>query len=487
MTARQWCASASDELTHRRILRAAVSRARLRFATVVLVTPALSLSGCPATEPRHETTASPSEVEERASGPRPSVVVVSADALRRDALGTHGASRPTSPRIDAFAQGAIVFDNAYTVAPVTPTSFAAAFTGLYSPRVFKNWRLESTVTLASVFREAGYQTAGFMNNPQLDPERGFGRGFDTYEAPANASDRAILGRALDWIERHRAAPQPFLVWLHLIDPHTPWDRNDAAGAFFDENYSGKYARHAAGRWRVEGPSEVVQLRRLYDGEVLAVDLLFGELLDRLEALGLREETVIVFTSDHGEEFMEHGRLLHGQLTEENVAIPLMLWHPGLGGGRRVSSRASNLDLLPTLAGLAGIVLETATDGRDLLSQPLPPTTPLLGISNTGNRNQSASIRRGDLKLIVRCGFFTSRELYDLAEDPGERHNLLLDRLDTADALEAALWENVGIAGCAELKMVRRLETNRVTHDLSRETIGALKKLGYLDDPANETP
>jgi arylsulfatase len=410
------------------------------------------------------------------------VVVVSADALRRDALGTYGSARPTSPHIDAFARGALVFENAYTVSSVTATSFAASLTGRYSPRVFRKWRLRSDLTLASVFRDAGYSTAAFMNNPQLYAGRGFGMGFDTYEVFPALPDPQALDRALGWLEAKSSGP--FLLWLHFIDPHTPWERNPAAAGFFDPSYDGKYPERAPAM-RVAEPSEVEQLRRLYDGEVMAVDRLFGRLIERLVGLGVRENTIVVFTSDHGEEFMEHGFLQHGRLTEENVAIPLILSHPDLPGGRRIASRVSNLDLLTTLAALAGIALDEETDGRNLLAPA--SAAPLLGIVDTGKTRQ-ASIRRGDLKLIVHCWRRgQNRELFDLALDPGERHNLLLDQLPIADRLEEELWQTVGLAGCSKLRMGRAPKDERGTDGLTREVTEALQELGYLEEQSPPPP
>jgi arylsulfatase A-like enzyme len=408
--------------------------------------------------------------------PRLNVLIFSVDALRRDVLGVHGYGLETSPNIDAFAQRALVFDEAFAAAPKTPTSFASAFTGRYSTRVFRDWKMQTDATLAQLFSDAGYATGGFMNNPQLDAKRGFGAGFGDYETYAKVEDSKVAEAALDWLAARD--DRPFFLWVHLLDPHSPWDRSDESSHLYDDGYEGKYAQTARGMIRLDDPAEVRQLKRLYDGEVHRVDAHFGSFMKRFDAMTLASNTIVVFTSDHGEEFMEHGHLQHGWLTEENVAIPWILRHPDLHAGVRVSERVSNLDLMPTLAALVGLELPPGSDGRNLLRYTGEGPA-MLAIANTSLLEQGISLVKGTWKVIERCGRRPELRLFDLAADPGEMRDLSTAQPEIAASLQAEMWAEVGLQGCADLSVVVTGDENTETNELPPDTVKALEALGYL--------
>ena len=419
--------------------------------------------------------------------PGADVIVVSFDALRPDALGAYGYSRETSPHIDAFAREGLLFENAYSVAPKTPTSFAAAFTGRYSTSVFRDWRLTTDRTLAAAFATAGYRTAAFANNPQLSAQRGFDRGFETYRVHPASADARVVDDATAWLAARRG--QKLFVWIHLLDPHAPWERHEGSSHLYQAGYRGRFEQRAARLLSLDDPAELARVRSLYDGEIYFADRLFGELLERLRALDLYEDSILVLTSDHGEEFMEHGHLQHGWLTQENLRIPLLIRHPGLRGGERHALRVSNLDLMPTLLALVGIDPPEGIDGRNLLEVEGGAgggveSATLAAVANTERKRNSASILRGDTKLIVHCQGKRRRELYDLERDPGERDDLAAERRQQADALEAELWQLLGLRGCRDLPLsaARAAETEETgeTRDLAPETIEALEDLGYLE-------
>jgi len=409
--------------------------------------------------------------------PGSSVIVVSFDALRPDALGAYGRDLDVSPRIDAFAREALVFENAYSVAPKTPTSFAAVFTGRHPTRVFIDWRLARVPTLASLFADAGYRTAAFLDNPQLAAARGFDRGFTHYRSYAGENDARVVRDALGWLERH--VDDPIFLWIHLIDPHAPWLARPGASHLYRDDYRGRFEQRAAQLLVVEDEAELARVRSLYDGEIHAADRLFGLFVDGLRRLGLYDEAIVVVTSDHGEEFMEHGHVQHGWLTDENVRIPLLVRHPDSARGQRITLRVSNLDLLPMLGHAAGLSLPTGLDGTVPLRATGQRAEPLLFVANTDPRILAASILDRNMKLIVHCGRRTDRELYDLAADPGERHDLSLEQPARADALEQALLRELGVARCEDLALgPPGGETER--RDLGREELDALEALGYLE-------
>jgi arylsulfatase len=410
--------------------------------------------------------------------PDANVIVISFDALRPDALGAYGYPLDTSPNLDAFADHSLVFENAWSVAPKTPTSFAGVFTARYPTRVFRDWRLVSQQTLAGLFASAGYRTAAFVNSPQLAPRRGFAKGFERYRMYRGRGDARVVRDAVLWLSQNR--DEKFLLWIHLIDPHSPWDWRPTAEHLYRDDYVGRFERRAANLMWLDDADELAHVRELYDGEIHAADALFGSLLDRVEALGLDSNTIVVVTSDHGEEFMEHGHLQHGYLNEENLRIPLLIRHPKGASGERVPVRVSNLDLMPTLAALVGIETDLNLDGRNLLAAEAPDRV-LISVANTEAKLRAVSILAGDSKLVVHCGKRRDRELYDLSSDPGEKINRVGETSEQADALEARLWAELGLSGCADLAIATAEGGEAETRGLAPEVIEALEELGYLEE------
>lgn len=416
------------------------------------------------------------------------MIVVSFDALRADALGVYGSARGSSPRIDAWAARSIVFENAYSVSPVTPTSFASLFTGQPPHEVFRDWRLDASRGLAESFAAAGYATGAFLHNPQLVAQRGFGKGFDRYfveETVDGRIDAQVVTRALGWMTRQ---PEPFFAWVHLLDPHASWDRYERARDFYEAGYRGRYAKSGPGKAMVEkDPTELARLESLYAGEVFVADHHFGMLLAALHSFGLLDRSIVMLTSDHGEGLMDHGLLQHGQLYEEELGIPLILGHPGLDAGRRVHTPVTQLDVFPTLASLAGVPLAHPVAGRDLTRVPAAGDG-VVGVAYTDHRIPQASLldEKG-LKVIVICAEplpegQPRRQLFDIASDPDERMDLASPRSAEAEALERRLWAKLGLAGCAELTMDRGV--GRPAHEgLDPETVRRLEALGYtVDEP-----
>jgi len=412
------------------------------------------------------------------------VIVVSFDALRTDVLGTYGSQLGASPRIDEWAKGSIVFDKTYAVSPVTPTSFASLFTGRLPLDVFRDWQLTAPRTIAQTFSEAGYATGAFLHNPHLVAQRGFGAGFGTYVvegAQDGRLDERVVSQALRWM---LDAQEPFLVWIHLLDPHSPWDRREVAEAFYDSEYEGPYLTTGPGPiLAIEDEKELARLRSLYEGEVFAADRLFGQLLDALDRAELLARSIVVLTTDHGEALMDHGMLQHGQLNEEDVRIPLILHHPDLLSGQRVEMLVSQLDLYPTLASLVGIRIDHEVDGRDL-RRSMPVENNMVGVAYTDESFSQASLRCGDgRKLIVECGDrvklgMPGVQLYDLAHDPGERNNLAPSDPDEAVRLGQQLWSLLGIEGCEAVRMNREDVARRPHEGRDDETVRQLKALGY---------
>ncbi len=409
------------------------------------------------------------------AAPGMNVLVVSFDALRADGLGLYGYSREVSPNLDAFAAESLVFENAYSAAPVTPTSFAAAFTGLYPFKVFVGWQLIPAATLAEVMRAAGYRTFALLNNAQLIVERNFDIGFDHYET-GPWKDENLAEEAIAQLDEALQDERPFFGWVHFISPHTPYTYRDVSAHIAPRLDEGRFAESVGGSFEIHSDEELARARDLYDGEVFFADYLFGQLMAYLDDRGVLDNTIVVVTADHGEEFMDHGQVQHNALYEELVRVPLLLRHPGNLAGARTDAPASTMDLLPTLAALVGAEAPDALDGINLAA-PVSPERHRIVTSMTNARRYEILSERGGKKLIQICTPEFTEELYVLDDDPGEKNNIVLDNPDLANELGGRLEGALRTEPCA---LIRAANQGKAPEDLlSPEQIEELKSLGYI--------
>lgn len=303
------------------------------------------------------------------------VVLICLDTVRADHLGCYGyEQRDTTPFLDAMAERSLLFEDASATACWTKPSVPSIMTGLLplqhgvyrgssrdAAGTYSDVLPDEAVTLAEVFESRGYQTGAFVRNSQLRAGMGFEQGFDVYRDEAGDA-REIRWRATDWLNA-RDAGRPFFLYLHYLDAHWPYDVPDEyAGRFTDLEAAN---RIRSGDWRNLRDSvndgdrelsaeELDSLIATYDGAIRYLDDQLSLLWDELERSGLTENTVICVVADHGEEFMEHGKLGHGHGLYENLlAVPFLLHVPGRDA-ERVSQRVSLADLFPTLLSAAGI-------------------------------------------------------------------------------------------------------------------------------------
>jgi arylsulfatase A-like enzyme len=312
----------------------------------------------------------------------PNVVIVLCDTLRADALGVHGATRPgVTPRIDAFAAESLVFDRAITPNAWTVPSVASLFTsawpqthGVLRFREFESVDLEvldpAFVTVAEVFRANGWRTGALLKTGVVTASHGFAQGFDHFERlrgdiAAGRSGAQLTGVARGWVDTADTAERPFFLYLHYMDPHTPYQPPPPLPAWTDvpgSAFTGAHyevARLADGRARATD-ADRARLRALYDAEVQTFDAAFGDLLARLDATA--RPTIVVLVADHGEQLDEHGGWLHQDLWPENVHVPWMIRAPGLAP-TRVPGPVSTVDLAPTLTALAGLPTPAPWQGQ----------------------------------------------------------------------------------------------------------------------------
>lgn len=316
----------------------------------------------------------PSEAD---AGPPPSLVLVSLDTVRADHLSLYGYERPTTPCLERYARDADVFTRSYSSSSWTLPSTATLLTGLLPGQhgaLTVHTRLGPDVpTVAERLQVAGYRTAAVTDGGFAGFGWGFDRGFQRYDVTRGAAwhaaakdARRIFGSAAAWVRRNRH--EPFFLFVHTYEAHQPYlNREGFADPFLQPGDRGK-------DWRVganphEEPPDAEGLRRmvaLYDGEIARADRYLGEFLD-LVAEELGDRVAVVVTSDHGEEFLEHGDLEHGfgKVFDPNVRVPLVVKAPGASSGRRVDVPVTGADVAPTLLELAGLPHDDLP-GRSLL-------------------------------------------------------------------------------------------------------------------------
>jgi len=430
-------------------------------------------------------------------GDRPNVVVIVADTFRGDHLGAYGNPRIRTPHLDEFARSAVVFDHHMVSSFPTMPARADILTGTFS-YTHMGWEPlpRHLQTLPELLSRAGYLTMGVVDTPfYIRNGFGYDRGFDDFvwvrgqgddtrpheRADARATwrseeDRMVartMTEAERWLERHY--DERFFLYVDTWDPHEPWDAPDYYTASYREGYAGEQIYPCYGKWDEAGLSrdDVDLGHATYCGEVTMVDFWIGRLLAKLDALGLRENTLVFFTSDHGFYFGEHGyfgkaewvhepdasvtedSLVPGWLTEswlltvewsplyrELTNVPLMVRGPGLESGRR-SAMTTAPDLAPTimeLAGLGGLpstmtgesFLDVLAGTRDEHRPFVVSSWPLyLAEGEIVTAIDSKARRIADYmpltvttreRSLILGGPDNEPELYDLVRDPAEQSN-----------------------------------------------------------------
>ena len=428
----------------------------------------------------------------RGGGPeRKNLLLVLVDTLRADRLGCYGNERGLSPHIDELAGQGLVFARASSHAPWTLPSTASLLTSLY-PRqhgaggsLSRFTRLDRGVaTLAGHLKRAGYATASIVNVAFLGRDFGLNRGFEHVDAQYFESNQRVrraqptTKAALAWIDG-RDASRPFFLLVHYFDPHAvydppqpfrrdfaePLDREDSGLVFGTREHM---LALRAGRLELD-PATVRRAAALYDGEVAYTDREVGRLFAGLVQRGLSASTVVAFTSDHGEEFLEHDGFEHGHtLYAELTHVPLILRAPGLAPGR-VESGVGHVDVAPTLCELLGIAPDPRWVGRSLLSLASGegPDRDVLAHGNFWGAPLTGLRHRGEKVILHPDG---RAELYLWRDDPSEREDVAALVPERVAALRAHL-----------AVLEQRLEQIHAEQiDLTQERLRELESLGYVE-------
>ena len=391
-------------------------------------------------------------------------MLVTIDSLRADHLGVYGYARPTSPAIDALAAEGVVVRDHIAQAPYTKASMASLFSGLF-PTAHKAFttsrhaseimmgRVSGTVpytdvlearvtTLAERLAAAGYYTVGVMTNPVLLADFGFGQGFARYDfltrsngefAPAADVVRDALS-ALD----ARPQDQPMFLWVHLMEPHSPYSPPEQLESLFPVLMPPRPIDPAViPAWvRIGESTDLNVYLSRYDADIRSADDALGAFFAGLKARGLWDASVVVVTSDHGEEFLDHGGMEHNHtLYDEMLRVPLIVKAPGLSP-HVVDAQTQSVDLVPTLAWLAGRpVAEGEVQGSNVwpLLQGRGRGEPYAYAEIVGRR---FALRTREWKLI--SSLQGGRQLFDLRRDPQELENLARETPAVVAQLENTL-------------------------------------------------
>ena len=427
-----------------------------------------------------------------ASSPPRNLIVISIDTLRADALGCYGNERETSPGIDRIAANGVLFEDASATSPWTKPSHASLLTGLY-PRRHGARSMEAVmatdaVHLASWLAERGFQTAAVVNSRYLT-SHGLENGFIDFTSidyiQGQRHGSPVTGAAIDWL-KNRDATRRFFLLVHYMDVHSDYASLAEYEQRFVEPYDGPFTGSTRELYRVaEGdlrpdPSDIRHLRNLYDAGVRQIDDRIEQLLGFLKGEGLLEDSLLVITSDHGEEFMEHGGVLHGfSQHQEVIRIPLIFHGPGIPEDVRVSTPASLVDVLSTSLTALDVESPDDVDGAPLQETwsrdgtvadrflyaeadiSFPP--PGRGAAPLGPHRAARNDR---YRLHYQTDTQTTR-LFDLANDPGEQ-------IDVAAQFP-------GITETLRDRLLMWLDASITTPEraLTDEELDRLRSLGYV--------
>ena len=381
------------------------------------------------------------------SRPRNAVLIV-LDTLRADRISAYGNARRTSPEIDALAERGVLFETVVTTTPWTLPAMVGLMTGEYpSARTFHDGLQRS---LVENLRAAGWATAAFTEGGFVSERFGFERGFELFREPeepvpeigsqntAKNIDATFAG-AREWLAAH-GRDRPFFLLVHTYEAHRPYRRLTYADGLergrLTPTYEVDYATYIYRNPTVFSEAELAYLRALYDGGVAEADRHVGQLLTALSSLDLERDTLVVVTSDHGEDLGDRSPMRPGHhghaLYDEQVLVPLVLYDPSRRYPvHRVAAQVRLVDVLVTICDRLGLAPEPDRHGRSLV--------PLMTGEETEDRlawldvprhellgsPAHSGLRTGRFKVILNPRFSTGRrlEVYDLGQDRGERTNV----------------------------------------------------------------
>ena len=437
---------------------------------------------------------------------KPNVILIIIDTARKDHFSCYGYSRQLTPRIDELAKDGVKFDNAEAAAPWTLPSIASILTGLYPHKHMAGYAANdpkthqegltyinsSVITLAEVLFDNKYQTVGSFQNPFVDPGYGLNRGFEIYDYFPGDDLRirradTVVEWAMNWLEKAREKRRPFFMVLHFFDPHLAYDPIPQFASPFIYGYKGglhppfdpgnadlEKIRNGEIKYNDEDKKFI---EGLYDGELSFVDSSLGRLFDFLKLNNLYDNTLIIVTGDHGEEFWDHNSYEHGHtLYQELLSMSLIVRFPmAENKGLVVKDRVSLVDIAPSILAYLRIESTMTTEGMSFIKMPgasiKPASMPIVAEDNRiGDPLQA--LYRGQYKLILNIAT-GEIQIYNLDNDPGEKTNLF----GRKETYPPEIVDQ--IKGVAAKIQKLRAEGKTLPAKISPEIIEKLRALGYI--------
>lgn len=418
---------------------------------------------------------------------QPNVLLIVVDTLRKDHLGVYGYGRDTSPNIDRLAADGVRYESAFSQAPWTTPSLGSLLTSQY-PTVLGIDDAQSIldddwILLPEVLRDHEYSTGAVVSHTYCSSRWNFSQGFDSFDESNiidynAATSPGVTQQALEFLDHQESGP--FFLFLHYFDPHETYLEQPGFAFSRAADYSGPVQAPLTYRTlrdlsRKLEPGDVAEIERHYDTEIAFTDKYVGQVLDEFRARGLYDETLIIFTADHGEEFKEHGRLGHAYtLFQEQINVPLIIKYPGQGAAV-VSEPVALIDIYPTVLAATGISVDHALEGISLMPSSVTSARRQRTVFSETSRKHKVKLRAAvtaDQKTILNLKNGEST-FYDLAADPGEMAPL--------SNVESAGFGPLASSLAAWVERIETLKSEGSEIVLTPEEIQRLKSLGYISE------
>ncbi len=448
---------------------------------------------------------------------KPNVIMLIIDTLRADRLGCYGYNKDTTPSIDSIAKRGVLFEQAYVQWPSSLPSHASIMTSMYPhlSGAFPNGnhldpKLE---TLAKILKANGYRTGAFVTNSLVGNRHNFDLGFDTFIDLADfdyenttwemwvhsfsivrlfdylSRNDIFTHFALSWLDKNKSGP--FFLWVQWLYPHAPYDPNNKFLKRFANNYTGI----------ADGSMEQIELingknfrlseedqryyEALYDGEVAYSDYQVKRVIDKLESLDLLENSLLIITSDHGENLYEHpAKYKHHGVYDSSLHIPLILFFPAkLPETKRISEVIESIDIAPTILDILEIPEPAQFQGKSALSLIYgkdPDWNSVAYGMYFGSKQNFFTIRDGDWKIILKTRENRQEfELYHILSDPNEQVNRIEIEPEIADSLKQTLtsWIERNFEDRELVYTPGKIYEDGPEHD--NETLNRLRSMGYI--------
>lgn len=426
------------------------------------------------------------------------VMLISIDTLRPDHLQCYGYDRITSPSVDALAGDGVLFATAIAQAPSTLPSHASILTGLIPSHhgAFHHARArlpDRITTLAEILKTKGFSTAAFHGGGQVSEIYGLSQGFDLYQYVENERFSRVVDHGIRWLEER--APDQFFLFLHTYETHVPYQAKEHLHRF-EHDYQGPLPdliplavfNEINFEERPLSAADSLHIMNTYDAAVYSMDVSLSRVIAYLKEKGIYDNTLIIFTSDHGEELGEHGKVGYHTHTvyDELLKVPLVIKFPSSAyAGTQIERQVRSIDILPTVLDALRAEEHLGIDGTSLLpllrnsrvadSGSTTPTALQFAVSERDDAADShhvMSIRTNDTKLYVikKYDAIVRKMVFDLENDPIEQMNIFAQRQILSDSLWRQFERIKNQRECPPLQVIA----------LDQKTTQRLEELGYVE-------